>query len=243
VLHLLDEALETFLRAEVPLPAHEYVVSFAAPDKAWAAARSSMTTVNVYLRDVRRNSTMREVGLERVDDDGRPVWRQPLPLVDCRYLITVWAEDTGDEHSTLGSLLSALLVHDELPQRHLPPPYADVRPVPRLQLRSGEGDDDSDFWSALGGQLKPGLDVVLTAAVDAGVTRALGPPVDDYVLRTSDVAGGHGGERRVDASGEASPPEDVLPADLLARDRPDPGPPSGRRAPRRRRTGGGRSDG
>ena len=127
MLHLLDEALEEFLRAEVPLPKHAYDVSFAAPDKGWAAARSSTTTVNVYLRDVRRNTQLREVGLERVDQDGDLVFRQPLPIVDCRYLITVWAEDVGDEHSTLGSVLSTLLMTSTLPERHLPPAYASVR--------------------------------------------------------------------------------------------------------------------
>ena len=197
MLHLLDEALETFLRAEVPLPAHEYNVSFAAPDKAWAAARSSTTTVNVYLRDVRRNSTMRESGMERLEIDGMLVDRPPLPLVDCRYLITVWAEDVGDEHSTLGSVLSALLLHAVLPDRHLPPPCAELRPLPRLQLRSGEGDDDSDFWSALGGQLKPGLDVLVTAPVDAVVAQPAGTPVEVYLLRAADPTGGHQHEHRM----------------------------------------------
>src|SRR4051794_11652459 len=63
MLHLLDEALETFLRAAVPLPAHEYAVSFEAPDKQWAAGRAASTpTVNAYLREVRPNTSMRESG-------------------------------------------------------------------------------------------------------------------------------------------------------------------------------------
>lgn len=236
VLHLLDEALEEFLRAEVPLPKHEYDVSFAAPDKSWAAARSSTTTVNVYLRDVRRNTQLRETGLERVDQDGDLVFRQPLPLVDCRYLITVWAEDIGDEHSTLGSVLATLLTNAFVPERHLPPAYASVRPLPRLQLRSGEGGDDSDFWSALGGQLKPGLDVVVSAAVEAGVVQPVGPPVDRYLLRTRDVDGGHGGERRVPTDAGGPPPEDLLPSDLWrAGPTGDGGGTSPERPPRQRR--------
>jgi hypothetical protein len=235
VLHLLDEALETFLRVEVPLPVHEYTVSFAAPDKQWAAARSSMTTVNIYLRDVRRNTQLRETGLERVDQDGDLVFRQPLPLVDCRYLITVWAQDVGDEHSTLGSVLSTLLTNATVPERHLPPAYASVRPLPRLQLRSGEGGDDSDFWSALGGQLKPGLDVVVSAAVEAAVVQPVGPPVDRYVLRTRDVDGGHAGERRVPSEPGGPPPEDVLPGDLWRTAPPADSAGDGRRRPRPRR--------
>ena len=227
MLHLLDEALEEFLRAEVPLPRHAYDVSFAAPDKSWAAARSSTTTVNIYLRDVRRNTQLREIGLERVDQDGDLVFRQPLPLVDCRYLITVWAEDVGDEHSTLGSVLSTLLMTAVLPAQHLPPAYASVRPLPRVQLRSGEGGDDSDFWSALGGQLKPGLDVVVSAAVEAAVAQPVGPPVDRYLLRTRDVDGGHAGEGRVPSDQGGPPPEDVLPTALWrAQPRTDGGGPA-----------------
>src|SRR2546429_143298 len=90
MLHLLDESLEAFLRAAVPLPKREVDVSFAAPDRDWAA-RVSRPTVNLYLWDVRRNLDQRDGGMETVvGDDGRPQRRPPLPRVDCRYLVTAW---------------------------------------------------------------------------------------------------------------------------------------------------------
>jgi hypothetical protein len=61
-----------------------------------------------------------------------------------------------------------------------------VRPLPSLQLRSGDGSENSDFWSALGGQLKPGLDLVVTVTVDAALRAAAGPPTEHIAVRATD---------------------------------------------------------
>jgi hypothetical protein len=47
-------------------------------------------------------------------------------------------------------------------------------------MRDSEGS--ADFWSALGGQLKPGLDVVVTATVDAARMEEAGPPTESFEL-------------------------------------------------------------
>jgi hypothetical protein len=177
MLHLLDESLETFLRAAVPLPQRSVDVMFDAPDGDWAAG-VSRPTVNLYLWDVRPNLAERQWGEELVPlDDGRRVRREPLPRVDCRYLVTAWTTEVRDEHSLLGSVLAALLLHPHIAAEHLKGPFATVRPLPAVHLRSGDGTENSDFWSALGGQLKPGLDLVVTATVDAAAMIEAGPPV------------------------------------------------------------------
>lgn len=184
MLHLLDESLEAFLRATVPLSRREVDVSFEAPDSEWSA-RLSRPTVNLYLWDVRRNLEQRDGGVEIiVGEDGVRRRRPPLPRVDCRYLITAWTSEVRDEHSLLGATLTALLRHQELEQEYLHGPLANVRPVPAIEVALGDGRDNSDFWSALGGQLKPGLDVVVTATVDAPLYTEVGPPVDTYTIRT-----------------------------------------------------------
>jgi len=183
MLHLLDESLEAFLRAAVPLPKREVDVAFAAPDRDWAA-RVSRPTVNLYLWDVRRNLDERAGGMETViGDDGRPLRRPPLPRVDCRYLVTAWTSEVQDEHSLLGHTLAALLLHTTIEERFLAGAIAKVLPPPTIEVASSDGRDNSDFWSALGGQLKPGLDVVVTATVDAANLVAAGPPVDRYTIR------------------------------------------------------------
>jgi hypothetical protein len=177
MLHLLDETMEKFLRAVVPLPRREVDVAFAAPDGEWAAAQSSRPTVDLYLWDIRPNLSERDYGEVLVDgENGRRSRREPLPRVDCRYLITAWTTEVRDEHSLLGDLLSALLLHRVIQDEYLHEVFAAVRPLPTLRLRSGDGTENSDFWSALGGQLKPGLDLVVTVTVDAAARVVAGPP-------------------------------------------------------------------
>jgi hypothetical protein len=184
MLHLLDETLESFLRAVVPLTARDVDVAFAAPDAEWSAALSSRPTVDLFLWDIRPNLSERDYGETLVEDeDGKRYRRDPLPRVDCRYLVTAWTSEVRDEHSLLGDVLAALLLHPVIPAEHLQGVFESVRPLPSLRLRSGDGSENSDFWSALGGQLKPGLDLVVTVTLDAAQRAAAGPPTEAVQVR------------------------------------------------------------
>jgi hypothetical protein len=183
MLHLLDESLEAYLRAAVPLSPRSVDIVFDAPDGDWAAG-VSRPTVNLYLWDVRPNLQERQWGEELIPQpNGTRVRRDPLPRVDCRYLVTAWTTEVRDEHSLLGSVLAALLLHPVIEVEHLRGPFATVRPLPTVLLRSGDGSENSDFWSALGGQLKPGLDITVTATVDAAAVVEAGPPVAEIEIR------------------------------------------------------------
>jgi hypothetical protein len=219
MLHLLDESLAAFLRAAVPLPARDGDVVFDAPDGEWAAG-VSRPTVNLYLWDVRPNLGEREYGEELIEQgDGRKFRRELLPRVDCRYLVTAWTSDVGDEHSLLGAVLAQLLLNQVIDPEHLQGPFAVTRPLPSIRLRSGDGSENSDFWSALGGQLKPGLDLVVTATVDAAALREAGPPV-----RGIDIG--------VSRAGSRPAAEAALPVDPPAP--PSPGAPTTNGKRRRR---------
>lgn len=206
MLHLLDETLETFLRTAVPLPQRDVDVAFAAPDSEWAAALSSRPTVNLYLWDVRPNLAERDYGEVLIEgEDGRRFRRDPLPRVDCRYLVTAWTSEVRDEHSLLGGVLSTLLLHQVIAPEHLQGEFAAVRPLPTIRLRSGDGTENSDFWSALGGQLKPGLDLVVTVTVDAALRAVAGPPTEDVVVRAGMGAGRLNGNGGAAADGGTAP--------------------------------------
>lgn len=190
MLQLLDDSFSTYLRAIVPLPTREVDIVFAAPDRDWGA-RVSRPTINLYLWDVRPSIAERELGIETIPvDGGRPRRQGPMPRIDCRYLVTAWTNEVGDEHSLLGRVLTALLVNPVIDPTHLKGVLAEVRPLPTVTLRTGQGGDNADFWSALGGQLKPGLDVVITMTVDAVTFTEAGPPVETITLdeRTVDHA-------------------------------------------------------
>jgi hypothetical protein len=185
MLHLLDESLETFLRAVVPLSTRDVDVVFEAPDGDWAAG-ISRPTVDLYLWDVRVNLSEREYGEQLLPgENGMRYRRDPLPRVDCRYLVTAWTTEVRDEHALLGRVLTALLLNPVIAVEHLRGPLSVVLPLPTLQLTSGDGSENSDFWSALGGQLKPGLDLMVTATVDAAAFAEAGPPVGELAVTTT----------------------------------------------------------
>lgn len=203
MLHLLDDSLEAFLRTEVPLSPREVNVVFDAPDRDWGAA-VTRPTLNLYLWDVRINTSEREAGMQLVEDEeGRRHHRPQLPRIDCRYLVTAWTNDLRDEHALLGAVLETLLVRHEIAAEHLQGAYAPVRPVPTLLVVPPDASDRSDFWSALGGQLKPGLDLLLTATVDATALRAAGPPVERYEIAVAARDGGGPAARSHHVGGQA----------------------------------------
>src|SRR6266540_1672304 len=186
MLHLLDDTVEAFLRAVVPLPARQVDVSFQPPDSEWGAGVTK-PTVNLFLWEVRLNTSERESGMEFVEEDGVRAWRPPKPRVDCRYLVTAWTTEVQDEHRLLGSVLTALLGQREIAAEHLQGAYADVRPLPTVSAAQPGGNGNPDLWQALGGKLKPGLDLKVTATVDARVMHEAGPPVERYEIEVTDV--------------------------------------------------------
>lgn len=201
MLHLLDESLTTFLRQVVPLPAREIDVAFEAPDKEWSA-KLNRPTISLFLWDVRPNLAERNLGLRVVHDEAGKARREgPMPRIECRYLITAWTTEISDEHALLGQVLAALLVNPILPAEHLKPPLVSD-PLPEILLRAGGDTESSDFWSAIGGQLKPGLDVSVSVTLDAAALLAAGPPVQqvlptvvDQVLEPLPVRPDPGGDR------------------------------------------------
>jgi hypothetical protein len=214
MLHLLDESLETFLRAKVPLTG-DVEVSFKAPDREWLA-EANPPSVNLYLWDVRPNTQQRDGGVEMVPDDaGRLRVRKLLPRVDCRYVVTVWTSEVAHEHLLLGAILATLLGTDELEDAYLHEHIRPVRPRPTLEV-GGDGSRGPDFWSALGNQLKPGLDLTVTMTVDAIEPVVLRTEVERYTVRTSTMDGVALGERRF--RGER---DEGRPARLVA-ERPPP---------------------
>jgi hypothetical protein len=98
-----------------------------------------------------------------------------LPVVELRFLITAWTSDHSDERGLLAGLMRAILVTGAIPHDYLPPPY-DVLEEPILTM-ARVGEDHMDVFKALQGQLKPGINVVVTSQFDTGFAIPAGPPV------------------------------------------------------------------
>ncbi|MDH4143967.1 MAG: DUF4255 domain-containing protein [Acidimicrobiia bacterium] len=183
MLHRLDEAVELFLRQTVPLDARDIDVSFDAPDRTWAATLTR-PTVNVFLWDIRRSTVRAQAGVETAQVDGRTVRRRAATRVDLRYLVTAWTTERRDEHQLIGSALRAVLSNPELPADLLTGELAGCQP-PRVELSPPDARTQADLWSAMDGQLKPGLDLCIVLPIETTGTLA-GPPLDRLDLSVVD---------------------------------------------------------
>ncbi len=174
----VDEALRSLVRAEAI--STDIDVVFDAPTKDWAARRNS-PTVNLYLYDIREDLRKRERGwTDVVDAGGVVVSRRPVPRhFKLSYLVTAWTQRPEDEHRLLSGLLRCFLRNDAMPTELVTGPLGETgMDVPiTVALPPPEDRAFADVWSALGGELKPSLDVVVIAPIDTGVVFPAGPPV------------------------------------------------------------------
>ena len=174
LIQFIDEAVEAHLRREVPLPESSVDISFAAPDRAWGAA-VTRPTVNIFLWDIRRNTTRTTAGMAQQGADGQVERRPTNPVIDLRYVVTAWAAEHRDEHQLLGSVLTCILAHSSVAPDILPPQLPTTSSL-SLGLASEEARVTGEFWSSLDGRLKPGLQVVVSIPLDIFGWVAAGPP-------------------------------------------------------------------
>ncbi|MFI7482632.1 DUF4255 domain-containing protein [Kocuria sp. M1R5S2] len=174
----VDDALRTLVRTEA-LGGAEVEVAFDAPTKDWAARRNA-PTVNLYLYDIREDLRRRERGFaDERDEDGNVLRRRPAPrYFKLSYLVTAWTQRPEDEHLLLDQLLHSFLRHEALPEDLVTGGLAEPgRPVPMtVGLPPPEDRAFADVWSALGGELKPSLDIVVIAPIETGIVYDIAPP-------------------------------------------------------------------
>jgi hypothetical protein len=179
VIHEVDESVRSLIRRGA-LTGTDVDVVFDAPTKDWSSRRNA-PTVDVYLYDIREDVRRREAGrFEQRDADGRVTdRRQPPRWYKLSYLVTAWTQRPEDEHRLLAAMLQCFLQADHLPDDVLTGSLMDLGcAIPyTCALPPPEDRALSDVWSALGGELKPSLDLVVVAPFDLDRPIELGPPV------------------------------------------------------------------
>jgi hypothetical protein len=210
VIYEVDEALRALVRRDA-LPGSDVEVVFDAPTKDWASRRN-VPTVDIYLYDIREDLRRRERGMiNQYDSTGRVVERYLPPRhFKLSYLITAWTQRPEDEHRLLSAILACFLKHDAIPSDLLDGQLAELGlPVAvTVGLPPPEDRGFADVWSALGGELKPSLDVVIAAPIDTGQRRPVGPAVTHPLTVTArgqapwQVMEVRQGRRRHGAAGE-----------------------------------------
>jgi hypothetical protein len=187
----VDHALKTLIEREA-LDPNEVDVSFDAPTKEWAGRRNS-PTVDVYLYDIREDLRRRERGWLN-EYDGNRIRARHLPPRHFKlsYLVAAWTQRPEDEHRLLAALLSCFLRHEALPADVLTGSLATLGlPVPvSVALPPPEDRSFADVWTALGGELKPSLDVVVIAPTDTGRVFEAAPAVQRPISLTAEGING-----------------------------------------------------
>ena len=202
----LDESLRALVRRDA-LNGSGVDVSFEAPTKDWSARRNT-PTVDLYLYDIREDLARREIAWEPVRaKDGHVTSRRPPPRrFKFSYLVTAWTQRPEDEHRLLSSLLSCFLANEFVPPDLLAGALSGIEIPVLLTIALPPPADRSlsDVWTALGGELKPSLDLVAVAPVVDTREQAAGPPVlEQPRIR---VGGESATGRRSPAAGEKAPP-------------------------------------
>ena len=179
MIYEVDEALRGLVSRDA-LPGMDVEIAFDAPTRDWASRRNA-PTVDIYLYDIREDLRRRARGMiNDYDAAGRVVERHlPPRYFNLSYLVTAWTQRPEDEHRLLSSMLACFLRQDAIPADLLDGRLAELAlPVAvTVGLPPDENRGFADVWSALGGELKPSLDVVVSVPVDAGQRQPAAPLV------------------------------------------------------------------
>src|SRR5947209_1476889 len=175
----VDESLRALVKRDA-LNGSKADVAFDAPNKEWSSRRNT-PTVDLYLYDIREDLEQREVMWEAIRDDSGFVTerRPPARRFKLSYLVTAWTQRPEDEHRLLSSLLSCFLRNQTMPVDLITGSLVGARLPITLNIAMPPPQDRSisDVWSALGGELKASLDLVVNAPVAVRRSKAAPPAV------------------------------------------------------------------
>lgn len=195
MIHEVDEVLKRLLTGGA-LAGSGVEVSFDAPTRDWAARRNA-PVINSYLYDIREDVNRRQRGHLPVVDEREVVVkrRQPPRWFRLSYLVTAWTKLPQDEHRLISAVMATLIPKEMLTPGELPGSLGALGLSVPLSVAGIQTESRSlaEIWSALGGELKPSLDVVVTAPFPAYPEYDAGPPVTEGAairVRTVDGATG-----------------------------------------------------
>lgn len=182
MIHEVDSAVKSLIEREAT-GANDVEVVFDAPTKEWAGRRSA-PTIDVYLYDIREDLRRRSRGTINEYSPDQVVIGRHLPPRHFKlsYLITAWTARPEDEHRLLAQLLECFLRFDQIPGDLLSGSLAEAQVAMTIALPPPEDRSFADVWTALGGELKPSLDLVVVAPLATGQAFETGPPVQEAPL-------------------------------------------------------------
>lgn len=215
------------------------------PTKDWAARRSG-PVLNLFLTDIREDTTRRTANyLEVYNDDGVQIGRRPAERTFMfSYSLSAWTSRPEDDHELLSAALVALLQYDYIPEEFVGGllALATDRKNPAILRVGGILFSDrlvTELWSAIGGEFRPVIVVTVSVDIPAGMTDGSGPPqtepprftfTNTRTGQTSTVLGPPPAKSAAEVTAESATAD--------ASDAPDDSSDAGTPAPRRRQRGG-----
>jgi len=222
----VDAALEALVRRDV-LNGSRVEVVFDAPTKEWVARRNA-PTINLYLYDIREDLSRRQVSRVPFRDAATSYvaeHRLPPRRFRLSYLVTAWTQRPEDEHRLLAACLTTLVRNEIIPLDLTAGSLAasDYPVILSVALPLPAERSIADVWSALGGELKPSLDLTAIAPLDTAWSEPAAKPVLEGPMlgvggpgMDAELAGGPRGRRSRGRTGrDLQPTEPALQAELV----------------------------
>jgi hypothetical protein len=184
-------------------------IEFARPDKDYKP--NPQGSVCLFLYDIRENRDLRSNEPLRVSRNGQSVIERAPTRVVCSYLITAWpAEAVGQdlkaklnidedtavdlnllEQLLLSEVLQVLVRYPTIPASSLQGKLADPEqpaPLPMITAQAEGLSNISEFWTAIGSNLRPSLNVKATLSMSVAAPEPEARKVEEMVLRTDKPA-------------------------------------------------------
>lgn len=189
MIHNLTNTLKSILDdTSLPELVRNAEVTFDRPAETYSPSK---TTINLFLYDVRENTELRsnEPIIER--QNGVAIISRPPLRVSCSYLVTVWIESgmplgeqaVLDQHQLLGEVLKAFsrmpIIEGKYLQGEL---KSSLYPISLVTAQTDLMRNPAEFWSALGGKLRPSFTVTAVIAVDQNAK-----PVKEHLVSSKQI--------------------------------------------------------
>jgi hypothetical protein len=176
----VDGALSNLL-AQYTYSSERVQVDLDPPNKDWAARRSG-PVLNLFLNDVREDSTKRMANMiETRNDEGVVVSRRPQERTFMfTYALSAWTSRPEDDHALLSAALLALLRQDFLPEDLCTGVLAQLARAGRPALLRVGGLLFSErlateLWTAVGGEYRPTIAITVLTVIPSGLPTPAGP--------------------------------------------------------------------
>jgi len=188
MIHNLSTTLKAILDdTSMPKLVLDADVAFERPAESY---NPSTRTINLFLYDIRENTELRsnEPIIDR--QNGIASIRRPPLRVSCSYLVSAWIEAgvTGEQaileqHQLLGEVLKVFSRMPTIDEKFLQDNLKNsLYPVSLVTAQTDLVRNPAEFWTAIGGKLRPSFTITAILAIDQDVA-----PVEEHLVSSKQV--------------------------------------------------------